>query len=115
MTTQAFVGDAGQLRAIRLARVEWQAVKGRQTMLRCRAAAFRAPADLVLLAMGFVHPVREGLLQDLGVGRMAVQCAGERAGLSDFAEQGVQRGRYAPWSVAGRLGNPRRPAVCAGG
>lgn len=28
---------------------------------------FSIPADLVLLAMGFVHPVAEGLLSDLGV------------------------------------------------
>jgi glutamate synthase (NADPH/NADH) small chain len=68
VTTQAFVGDAGQLRAIRLARVEWQAVKGRQTMVEVPGSSFEIPADLVLLAMGFVHPVREGLLQDLGVG-----------------------------------------------
>ena len=68
VTTQAFVGDAGQLQAIRLARVEWQSVKGRQTMVEVPGSSFEIPADLVLLAMGFVHPVREGLLQDLGVG-----------------------------------------------
>ncbi len=28
---------------------------------------FELPADLVLLAMGFVHPVHEGLLKSLGV------------------------------------------------
>jgi glutamate synthase (NADPH/NADH) small chain len=28
---------------------------------------FEVPADLVLLAMGFTNPVREGLLSDLGV------------------------------------------------
>ena len=47
------------------------------------------PADLVLLAMGFVHPVREGLLEGLAVkldSRGNVQAAP-----SDFAtsEPGV--------------------------
>ena len=28
---------------------------------------FEMPADLVLLAMGFVHPVRKGLVEDLGI------------------------------------------------
>ncbi|HRF64303.1 MAG TPA: FAD-dependent oxidoreductase, partial [Candidatus Competibacter sp.] len=28
---------------------------------------FEIEADLVLLAMGFVHPIHEGLLKDLGV------------------------------------------------
>jgi glutamate synthase (NADPH/NADH) small chain len=28
---------------------------------------FTVPADLVLLAMGYVHPVHEGLVADLGV------------------------------------------------
>ena len=28
---------------------------------------FQLKADLVLLAMGFVHPVHEGMLQELGV------------------------------------------------
>jgi glutamate synthase (NADPH/NADH) small chain len=31
--------------------------------------AFTLDADLVLLAMGFVHPVHEGLLEELGVER----------------------------------------------
>jgi glutamate synthase (NADPH/NADH) small chain len=30
---------------------------------------FTIPADLVLLAMGYVHPVHEGLVADLGVDR----------------------------------------------
>jgi glutamate synthase (NADPH/NADH) small chain len=32
---------------------------------------FKLKADLVLLAMGFVHPVQEGLLAELGVERDA--------------------------------------------
>lgn len=32
-------------------------------------SSFTLEADLILLAMGFVHPVHEGLLQELGVER----------------------------------------------
>jgi glutamate synthase (NADPH/NADH) small chain len=37
------------------------------TMREVPGSAFEIPADLVLLAMGFVHPVHEGLVDGLGV------------------------------------------------
>ncbi len=36
-------------------------------MKEISGSEFDLKADLVLLAMGFVHPVQEGLLNDLGV------------------------------------------------
>jgi glutamate synthase (NADPH/NADH) small chain len=39
-----------------------------QTMRSVPGSEFEMPADLVLLAMGFVHPVQNGLLEGLGVG-----------------------------------------------
>lgn len=36
-------------------------------MSEVQDSAFTLEADLVLLAMGFVHPVHEGLLHELGV------------------------------------------------
>ena len=39
-----------------------------QTMRSVPGSEFELPADLVLLAMGFVHPVHNGLLEGLGVG-----------------------------------------------
>jgi glutamate synthase (NADPH) small chain len=38
-----------------------------QTMRELPGTEFELPADLVLLAMGFVHPVHEGLVKGLGV------------------------------------------------
>jgi glutamate synthase (NADPH/NADH) small chain len=38
-----------------------------QTMRELPGSDFELPADLVLLAMGFVHPVHEGLVRELGV------------------------------------------------
>ncbi len=40
---------------------------GRLQMQEMPGSAFHIKADLVLLAMGFVHPVRTGLLETLGV------------------------------------------------
>ena len=39
----------------------------RQVQAGCREASSRSRRELVLLAMGFVHPVHEGLLKTLGV------------------------------------------------
>ena len=77
----------GHVTHIRCARV------GPTTSSRSRATEFDLKADLVLLAMGFVHPVQQGLIEDLGVevdGRKNV--AGERAAIMlTSVEKGVQR------------------------
>lgn len=67
VATKQFLGDNGQVRAIEIVRLEWRASHGQQTMVEVPGSAFEIKADLVLLAMGFVHPVHEGMLQDLGV------------------------------------------------
>jgi len=67
VTTKAFVGADGQITAIRVARLEWQMINGRQTMMDMPDSAFEIKADLVLLAMGFVHPIHQGMIQELGV------------------------------------------------
>jgi glutamate synthase (NADPH/NADH) small chain len=53
-------------------------------MVEIPDSSFELKADLVLLAMGFVHPVQEGLLNDLGVaydarGNVKGDTEGERA------------------------------------
>ena len=69
VTTKAFLGDAdGNLRALRCALVRWDRDdEGRWQMSEVPDSEFELKADLVTLAMGFVHPVHEGLLADLGV------------------------------------------------
>jgi len=42
-------------------------INGRQTMMDMPDSAFEIKADLVLLAMGFVHPIHQGMIQELGV------------------------------------------------
>ena len=67
IATQAFVGQDGQVSTIKLVRLEWRQVDGRQTMVEVPGSEFEIPAGLVLLAMGFVHPIHEGMLRELSV------------------------------------------------
>lgn len=68
VSTQRFSGVDDQVTRLQAVRVEWVADdQGRQRMVEVPGSEFEVEADLVLLAMGFVHPVKEGLLADLGV------------------------------------------------
>jgi glutamate synthase (NADPH/NADH) small chain len=60
VTTKAFRDDGkGNVKAIVLARVEWarDAASGQMKMTEIPGSEFELPADLVLLAMGFVSPL----------------------------------------------------------
>ncbi len=68
VATREFIGENGKLRKICCIRVEWSKdEQGAWQMNEVEGSEFELDADLVLLAMGFVHPVQEGLLNDLGV------------------------------------------------
>ena len=67
VTTKQFIGQDGQVTAMQVARLEWRDSNGRQTMVEIPDSAFEIEADLVLLALGFVHPVHAGMLAELGV------------------------------------------------
>jgi glutamate synthase (NADPH/NADH) small chain len=60
VTTKAFKGDGkGNVKALVAARVEWQKdeATGQMKMVEVPGSEWEMPADLVLLAMGFVSPV----------------------------------------------------------
>ena len=67
--TQRFVGDQGRVKKLDAIRIEFGEPddSGRPQMREIAGSEFSIPADLVLLAMGFVHPVHENLVTDLGV------------------------------------------------
>ncbi|MDA0240451.1 MAG: glutamate synthase subunit beta, partial [Proteobacteria bacterium] len=68
VTTTEFVGQGGKVTTMNCARVEWvQSDDGRMQMQQVEGSDFPLKADLVLLALGFVHPVQEGMLRDLEV------------------------------------------------
>ena len=64
VTTKAFNDDGhGNVKSLTCARVAWvkDRVTGRMTMEEVPGSTFEVKADLVLLAMGFVHPVAQML------------------------------------------------------
>jgi glutamate synthase (NADPH/NADH) small chain len=61
--TKAFKGEGGAVKALAACRVEWKDGK----LLDVPGSEFEIKADLVLFAMGYLHPVHEGLLEQLGV------------------------------------------------
>jgi glutamate synthase (NADPH/NADH) small chain len=67
--TKRFEGDSGRVARLHCVRVRFgdSDASGRPRLLEVPDSEFELPADLVLLAMGFVHPVHEGLLSELGV------------------------------------------------
>jgi glutamate synthase (NADPH/NADH) small chain len=68
VNTECFLGDdSGNVSALRAHEVEQKFVDGRMTFEKIDGTDFELPCDLVLLAMGFVGPQREGLLEQLGV------------------------------------------------
>ncbi|OIO69976.1 MAG: glutamate synthase [Zetaproteobacteria bacterium CG12_big_fil_rev_8_21_14_0_65_55_1124] len=68
VNTRRFVDDGkGNVKAIECVRVEWKQENGQWKMSEVEDSEFELKADLVLLAMGFLHPVHEGMLDELGV------------------------------------------------
>jgi glutamate synthase (NADPH/NADH) small chain len=58
--TQKFTGENGRVKTLHCVRVD-------EKFKPIPGSEFEIPADLVLLAMGFVHPVHEGMIKALGV------------------------------------------------
>jgi glutamate synthase (NADPH) small chain len=67
VSTRRALGN-GAVEALELVRVEWvKDGKGGWRLEERNDSAFTIPADLVLLAMGFVHPTHDALLLETGV------------------------------------------------
>jgi glutamate synthase (NADPH/NADH) small chain len=69
VATKEFVGDAeGNLAEIKCVKVDWNKdEQGHWQMSEVAGSGFTLKAELVTLAMGFVHPVHAGMLEELGV------------------------------------------------
>jgi len=67
LNTLEFKGKNGQVKEVVVEEVEWKKDEnGRFTMISTGKTE-TIKADLVFLALGFIHPVHEGLLTELGV------------------------------------------------
>ena len=68
VTTKRFEGSNGKVEKLIATRVEWSRnPDGRMEMKEIPDSEFEIKADLVLLAMGFVNPVHEGVVTEMGV------------------------------------------------
>ena len=99
VVTKGFSGENGEVKTLHCARVDakMQPVPGSE---------FDLKADLVLLAMGFVHPVHEGMLSNLGVkldqrGNVEANVKNYRASLDKvFAAGDMRRGQsLVVWAI----------------
>ena len=69
ISTKRFVGSDGRVEKLLAVKVEiGKGEGGRLTINEIPDSEFEIDADLVLLAMGFIGPEKEGLLSQLGVG-----------------------------------------------
>jgi glutamate synthases, NADH/NADPH, small subunit len=67
LSTLRFVGDGKITRGAEVEEVKWEYINNKYIMTPLPETRRVIETDLVLLALGFVHPVLEGLLKELGV------------------------------------------------
>ena len=66
--TKRAVGSNGRVEALECVRLDWvKGAGGRPQMQEIAGSEFRLKADLVLLAMGFLGPRKEGMVEQSGV------------------------------------------------
>jgi glutamate synthase (NADPH/NADH) small chain len=68
ITTKEFIGDHdGNLKAVKVAEVEWSLNPdgSLKNFIEIPGSEREIPCELALLAMGFLHPDKEGLLDEL--------------------------------------------------
>lgn len=123
INTREFVGKDGQLTGVDCCEVEWTPREsGGFDMTEVDGGAFHVDAELVLLALGFVHPEHEELLTDLGVdlderGNVAVDplgmtslpgvfAAGDVSMGASLIVRAMSAGREVAKSVSDYLGAP---------
>jgi len=87
--TKRAIGRDGRIEALECVRVEWvRGEDGRTQMREVEGSTFELKADLVFLAMGFVGPVRQGLVDQSGV---ALDARGNVAANTEAYETSVQK------------------------
>ncbi len=99
VATKEIIGENGVVKALKCVRVDGK-------MQEIPGSEFNLRADLVLLAMGFVSPVHEGLIKDLGValdgrGNVAADTLAYKTSLDKvFAAGDMRRGQsLVVWAI----------------
>jgi glutamate synthase (NADPH/NADH) small chain len=114
ITTKRFIGENGKVTAIECARVEWTNIDGRWNMKEIEGSEFTLKADAVFLAMGFLHPVHEGMIEELaldkdGRGNVAANTSDYQTSLDKVFSAGDMRSGQ---SLVVRAINEGRQCAC---
>ncbi len=69
IATKRLTGENGKLKKLHAVRLEWtkDPATGQMKMSEIQGSEFEMECDLLLLAMGFLGPVKNGMLEELGV------------------------------------------------
>lgn len=69
VATKEFIGDKnGNLKALKIVSLDWKIIDGRpESFVEIAGSESIIPCELAVLAMGFLHPQKEGLIQQLEV------------------------------------------------
>ncbi len=67
LSTLRFLGMQQRVTHAELEEVKWERLNGSFEMKSVPGSTEKIEAELILLAMGFVHPVHEGILTELGI------------------------------------------------
>jgi glutamate synthase (NADPH/NADH) small chain len=108
VVTKEFIGDeSGNLKALKLAELEWKKPEPGKAPVFTEVAGSEKtiPCELALLAMGFLHPQHQGLLDDLGVDydeRGNVKCTRYQTSVEGiFAAGDMRRGQsLVVWAIS---------------
>ncbi len=82
LNTKRFIGENGKLTAVEIVEVEWVKDESGKFTMKETGKVETLKIDLVFLALGFVYPVQEGLLKELGIEtneRKNINTTGERS------------------------------------
>jgi glutamate synthase (NADPH/NADH) small chain len=102
VSTERVSGENGRITKLHCVKVELKGGK----FERVPGSEFEIPADLVLLAMGFVHPEHPGLIENLGLtinnrGNIQVDGSFQTSQKGIFAAGDCQRGQsLVVWAIA---------------
>lgn len=67
LNTVAFKGESGQLKAVEVEQVAWEKDANGGWIMQPTGTKEIIKADVVFLALGFVHPIHQGLVTELGL------------------------------------------------
>ena len=68
LSTRRFIGENGWVKKAEVVEVSWEKdASGRMVMKEIPGTVRMINANLVLLSLGFVHPIHEGLVKELGL------------------------------------------------